>query len=128
MNEENKICVQFEVKKQEDKPKGSQGVSSLFKRPAPPQVKPDIKATTPKPVKKCKMLPIDAKTDEKNKKESPFLKLLRERQNNINPPPPVPIEECFNENIPADDVGKYILERQGWKEGDEINPKSNNKK
>lgn len=132
-NEEKKICLQFDVKKPETKPKGSQGVSSLFKRPVPAQTKIDQKPEKPKPVPKAKIIPNDIKNEmqeKKNENESPFLKLLRERKNNIKPPAPVPVESCFNEYIPPDEVGKLILKQQGWKEGDENinNSRSNQKK
>ncbi|EAX94153.1 glutamic acid-rich protein, putative [Trichomonas vaginalis G3] len=57
---------------------------------------------------------------DKSKVESPFLRLLKERQKNINSKVVVPTPDPNDSAAPSAGFGERMLEKQGWKKGDEI--------
>ena len=103
-------------------------VSSLFQKSSgtkeqtiiPEKPKPEMK-------KSHKHMEIKHISDDPNK-ESPFLKLLKERQNGIKPAPPVSTESAYRTDTPIDGFGKRILLTQGWEPGLKIGEKYVQKK
>ncbi|OHT09951.1 hypothetical protein TRFO_21050 [Tritrichomonas foetus] len=95
-------------------------VSSLFKKPVQPPPANLFKAAVPKPKKKKiapKLNTTDATLDNKQPKESPFLRRLKQQQMGIKLPPPVPTKDAYNENVPIGGFGEICLRRQGWEPG-----------
>ena len=106
-----------------EKKKNSGKVSSVFQKNivtkestiVPEKPKPEFK-------KSHKHMEIKHINDDP-KKESPFLKLLKERQAGIKPPPPVSTETAFRSDTPIEGFGQKILLTQGWEPGLKIGEK-----
>ena len=124
-NQEQSLSLSLPVKEKTKKPAK---VSSFFKKPTvkeepkiiPEKPKPDIK-------KSHKHMEIKHIDDDPNK-ESPFLKLLKERQAGIKPLPPVSTQSAYRIDTPIDGFGKKMLLTQarepGLKIGEKYIPKA----
>ena len=121
MSSENdsNISFQIPVKPKKEAPK-TRGVSSIFKKQTPTQPKTPINI----PIQKKKIVPkikvTEGSIENKAPKESPFLRRLKQEQQNIKPPPPVPTEQAYKEGVPISGFGEICLRRQGWEPGKKI--------
>ena len=122
MNEENEssLSIKIPVKQKKEMPKTKE-VLSIFKKPAPAQ--PKTQANIPAQKKK-KIVPkikvTEGSIENKAPKESPFLRRLKQQQQNIKLPPPVPTEKAYRDDVPISGFGEICLRRQGWEPGKKI--------
>ena len=109
------------VKEKKVVPQMKTNVSSLFKKPVQNTIRNNDELIEElKKKKKKKIAPKSSAEGEnatKTVKESPFLRRLRQQQQGIKPPPPVPTSSAYNANVPIGGFGEVCLRRQGWQPG-----------
>lgn len=116
------ISFKIPVKAKNAKPAVPMGVAAVFQANKP-HVEPP-KVLTEDSISECeKVKPSDDKTEKP--KESAFLRLLRKRQQGIEPEKPVPVEDSYNENIPIAGFGAKSLREQGLEPGEELGKHKN---
>jgi hypothetical protein len=110
------LSFHIPIKQKEAKPELAKVVSSLF---APPPKEPTLPRDPIKPPPKpTRKRPNKAGNPEPEPpRESPFLKLLRQRQQGISPPPLVPAESAFDPDVPLSGFGQLCLREQGLQPG-----------
>jgi hypothetical protein len=118
---EEQVSVSFRIqgKPKESKPEMAKVVSSLFapapKEPAPDQV-PIHKFAKPS----RKRAPRPSNQPESPPTETPFLRMLRQRQMGIAPNPPVPARDAFSPDVPISGFGQVCLREQGLEPGQNL--------
>lgn len=111
------ISFKIPVKAKPNKQNAATGVAAVFQANKP-LVEPP-KVLTEESISECEMTKSNDKESEKPK-ESAFLRLLRKRQQGIEPEKPVPVEDAYRENIPISGFGAKSLREQGLKPGQEL--------